>query len=91
VIAGGIAHKGFSMVEAMAICPVYYGRFNLTSDPSEFLRLQKEHAVPASKFEEGESRVRDRYPVGLLHHAEREEFVSALTRVKERAQEASNG
>ena len=54
VIAGGIAHKGFAMVEAMAICPVYYGRFNLTSDPAEFLRSQKEHAVPADKFEEGE-------------------------------------
>ena len=34
VIAGGIAHRGFSMVEAMAICPIYYGRFNLTADPA---------------------------------------------------------
>ena len=53
VIAGGIAHKGFAMVEAMAICPVYYGRFNLTPDPAEFLRSQKEHAVPVDKFERG--------------------------------------
>ena len=33
VIAGGIAHKGFAMVEAMAVCPVYYGRLNLTPGP----------------------------------------------------------
>jgi len=79
------------MVEVMAICPVYYGRFNLTSDPAEFLKSQKEHAVPADNFEEGESRVRDRYPVGLLHHTEREEFVTALGQVKKRAQEAGNG
>lgn len=91
LIAGGIAHEGFAMVEAMAVCPVYYGRLNLTADPAEFLKLQKEHAVPVDKFEEGETRVRERYPVGLLHHREREEFVTALGRVKERAQEAHRG
>ncbi len=91
VIAGGIAHAGFAMVEAMAVCPVYYGRFNLTPDPAAFLRAQKEHAVPADKFDEGETRVRDRYPVGLLHHRERTEFVTALGQVKERAREARHG
>ena len=79
------------MVEAMAICPVYYGSFNLTSDPAEFLRSQKKHAVPASKFDDGGSRVRDRYPVGLLHHTERNEFVASLAKVNEKAQEASRG
>ena len=53
VIAGGIAHRGFSMVEAMATCPTYYGRFNLTADPAEFLLSQKEHAVPAAEVRRG--------------------------------------
>ncbi len=48
VIAGGIAHQGFSMVEAMATCPVYYGRFNLTADPAEFL-LRPEGARRAGR------------------------------------------
>ena len=91
VIAGGVAHRGFSMVEAMAICPVYYGRFNLTPDPMEFLMSQKEHAVPVDRFIEGEARERDRYPVGLLHHREREEYVAALGHIKERAQEVHDG
>ena len=90
VIAGGISHKGFSMVEAMAICPVYYGRFNLTSDPSEFLKSQKEHAVQADKFDE-DVRSHDKYPVGLLHHTEREEFVTALGRSMSARGEAGNG
>ena len=71
VIAGGISHTGFSFVETMAVCPVYYGRFNLTSDPAEFLKSQKEHAVPVGKFED-ESRLRERYPVGVLHHSEQD-------------------
>jgi 2-oxoglutarate/2-oxoacid ferredoxin oxidoreductase subunit beta len=91
VIAGGIAHNGFAFVEAMAVCPVYYGRFNLTADPAEFLCSQKAHAVPASKFDEGESREREHYPVGVLHHSEREEFVHALAGVRARAKEASRG
>jgi 2-oxoglutarate ferredoxin oxidoreductase subunit beta len=90
LIAGGIAHKGFAAVEAMSACPVYYGRFNLSADPAEFLKGQKKHAVPASEFEEGESRLRDRYPVGLLHHSERAEFTASLARVREQAQEADH-
>jgi 2-oxoglutarate ferredoxin oxidoreductase subunit beta len=90
VIAGGIAHRGFSMVEAMAICPVYYGRFNLTPDPMEFLMSQKEHAVPVDQFVEGEARARNRYPVGLLHHREREEYTVALEHIKERAREVQD-
>ena len=91
VIAGGITHHGFAFVEAMAVCPIYYGRFNLSADPAEFLRSQKEHAVPASTFEEGESRVREHYPVGVLHHSEREELGDALASVRERAKEKANG
>jgi 2-oxoglutarate ferredoxin oxidoreductase subunit beta len=91
VIAGGIAHRGFSMVEAMAICPTYYGRFNLTADPAAFLLSQKEHAVQADKFDEGETRSHDHYPVGLLHHREREEYVTALRKLRERAQEPDDG
>ena len=88
LIAGGIVHHGFSVVEAMAVCPVYYGRFNLTPDPAEFLRLQKEHAVPVAEFGADEPRFHERYPVGVLHHAEREEFVDALAEVRERARAA---
>jgi len=87
VIAGGIVHEGFSMVEAMSICPVYYGRFNLTPDPAEFLLGQKERAVPADKFEAGESRSRDRYPVGVLYHTERDELIAGLEKIRKLAQD----
>ncbi len=91
LIAGGIVHKGFSFVEAMAICPVYYGRLNLTPDPAEFLMKQKEHAVPASKFEAGQPRLHERYPVGVIEHVERAEFVTAYEDVRRRAQGGDGG
>jgi len=89
VIAGGISHTGFSFVETMAVCPVYYGRFNLTSDPAEFLKSQKEHAVPVGKFAD-ESRLRERYPVGVLHHSERAEFAASLQAMSDKAREATH-
>jgi 2-oxoglutarate/2-oxoacid ferredoxin oxidoreductase subunit beta len=91
VIAGAIVHRGFSFVEAMAVCPVYYGRLNLTPDPAEFLMKQKEHAVPADRFEPGQPRFQARYPVGVIEHVERTEFVAAYRDVQRRAQAKDGG
>ncbi|MEZ5124833.1 MAG: thiamine pyrophosphate-dependent enzyme [Thermoleophilia bacterium] len=88
LIAGAIVHRGFSLVEAMATCPTYYGRFNLTADPADFLLTQKDRAVPVDRFDAGESRTRDRYPVGVLYHAERAELISSLEDVRRRARAA---
>lgn len=45
LIEKGITHKGFSFIEAVSICPTYYGRKNKKGDAPEMLRWQKEHAV----------------------------------------------
>ena len=87
VIAGGIAHKGFAMVEAMAICPVYYGRFNLTADPAEFL----ESAEGARGAGRQVRRGRDAQPRPLpgraaAPHASARSSSPRCGRVKERAQ-----
>ena len=80
LIAGGIAHKGFSFVEAMVACPTYYGRQNGIPDPADMLKMQKARAVPVEQFDSEGPRLRDRYPVGVLHHAERERVHGRLRR-----------
>jgi 2-oxoglutarate ferredoxin oxidoreductase subunit beta len=91
LIAGGIAHKGFSFIEAMVACPTYYGRQNGLSDPAEMLKVQKARAVPVAEFDRDGPRLRDRYPVGVLHHAERVEYTAAYADVVRRAGERSRG
>jgi 2-oxoglutarate ferredoxin oxidoreductase subunit beta len=91
LIAGGIAHKGFSFVEAMVACPTYYGRQNGVADPAEMLKVQKARAVPVDEFDHDGPRLRDRYPVGVLHHAERREYTAAYADVVRRAQAESRG
>ncbi len=45
LIAQAIQHKGFSVVEVLVGCPVYYGRKNKFRSPSDLLRWQKEVSV----------------------------------------------
>jgi 2-oxoglutarate ferredoxin oxidoreductase subunit beta len=91
LIAGGLVHEGFSFVEAMAVCNTYYGRFNLTADPAEFLLAQREHAVPVDKFEIDGPRLRDSYPVGVISHVERPPYSDVYADAKVRKREGGGG
>ena len=86
LIAGGIAHQGFAFVEAMVSCPTYYGRQNRAGSAPEMLLRQRERAVAVEKFAQQGPRQKERYPVGVLHHVEREEYSAAYERVIAHAQ-----
>jgi hypothetical protein len=55
------------------------------------LKVQKARAVPVDEFDHDGPRLRDRYPVGVLHHAERREYTAAYADVVRRAQAESRG
>lgn len=38
LVSEAIRHKGFSFVEILSQCPVYFGRFNMMADPSDMLK-----------------------------------------------------
>ncbi len=85
LMAGGLLHKGFSLVEVMSACPTYYGRFNQTPVPAEMLKLQKKQAIPVEKYKAGAPMTEEQYPVGVLHHVERAEYLEAYEEVRRRA------
>ena len=62
--AGGIAHRGFSMVEAMATARSTTAGSISRPTPRRVPQSQKEHAVPAAQYHEGETRSHEQYPVG---------------------------
>ena len=49
LIANGIQHKGFAMVEVVSQCPVQFGRRNKLGSAAEMLRRQKDNAVSVQK------------------------------------------
>ena len=54
--------------------------------PAGFLRAQKDQAVRPTSSTRARPAVTGRFPVGLLHHREREEYMTALREVSEPAE-----
>ena len=44
LIAKGIAHKGFSLIEVVSACPTSYGRQNKMGGPADMMKWQRDHA-----------------------------------------------
>jgi 2-oxoglutarate ferredoxin oxidoreductase subunit beta len=86
LVAGGLAHKGFALVETVSDCPTYYGRMNLDVDAAGMLAAQNDQAVTIEHYDiERDGIVAGRYPVGVLHHVERQEFIEAYDELRARA------
>lgn len=68
LIAKGIQHKGFSIIEAVSACPISFGRQNKMGGPAEMMKWQRDHAVMLAAWNKltDEQRV-DKFPIGLLH------------------------
>ena len=49
------------------------------------------HPVARRAAQDLLAEITEHYPVGLLHHSEREEFITALGRIKELAREHGDG
>jgi len=50
-IERGLANRGFSFIEAVTQCPIYYGRKNKLRSTTDMLRWQAENAVPLKRAE----------------------------------------
>jgi 2-oxoglutarate ferredoxin oxidoreductase subunit beta len=44
-IVNAVKNKGFSLVEVVTACPVYYGRMNKMSDPATMMKWQQQSSV----------------------------------------------
>lgn len=85
LIAKGIAHKGFSLIEVVTQCPTYFGRKNKIGNAVDMLMWQKEHAVPvhvAAKLPP--EKLEGKFVIGELCRAERPEYVEEYQRIIER-------
>jgi len=87
LIIEGIRHKGFSLIEVMTNCNVYYGRQNKKST-LDLLRWEKEAAVDHKLFEALDARQRKgKFPVGRLHYEDRPEYMELYQELVARAQQ----
>lgn len=89
VIAQAIAHRGFSFVEVLSDCPVYFGRYNDRGEGPEMLIGLKRHdatiagALATKRFvpHVRPSVSPPALPTGILHRTERDEFTEVCWRL----------
>lgn len=88
LIAKGIKHKGFSIIEAVSACPISFGRQNKLGGPADMMKWQRDHAVmlPAWNKMTDEQR-QGKFPIGLLYEVtDRKEYTEAYDELIARAQ-----
>ena len=88
LIAKGIQHKGFSIIEAVSACPISFGRQNKMGGPADMMKWQRDHAVmlPAWNKLTDEQRI-GKFPIGLLYEVtDRREYTEAYDELIARAQ-----
>ncbi len=90
VIAEGISHDGFSLVEAVTQCPIYFGRQNKKGDASAMMKTQRDNAVTieAAKRMTPEQ-LEGKFTIGVLHKSEAPEYTKQYQGVIERAQKGA--
>lgn len=86
LISAGLEHKGFSFIEVVSQCPMYYGRKNKFTSAVAMLEWQKEHAVPvkaAAKLTP--EQLKGKFVIGELHREEAPEYTEVYAKLVARA------
>lgn len=68
LIAKGIEHKGFSLIEAVSACPISFGRQNKMGGPADMMKWQRDHGIPLVAYEKLSDEAKaDKFPIGVLY------------------------
>lgn len=71
VIAQGIRHNGFSLIEAVTACPISFGRQNKKGDAPQMMKWQRDSGVMLAAWDKlDEEKRAGKFPIGVLHKVE---------------------
>lgn len=89
IIKGGMAHKGFAVIEVMSNCHTQFGRRNQHPDPAELVEHIASCAVTLTQWNKmaPEEKV-GKYPIGVLHKVtDKPEYSEEYYKLQAHAQE----
>ena len=89
-IENGIKHKGFSIIEAVSLCPTYFGRKNKRGDAPDMMLWLKDHckmlkAGDAGNYLAGTAEYDADYVIGEFVNKEAPEYTESYEKVIEKA------
>ena len=78
-IKKGLSNKGFSFIEVISQCHTYYGRFNISKNPVDMMKLFKENAINVKKAENlPKEELNNKIIIGEFLNTEKPEFTEGL-------------
>ncbi|TCL38854.1 2-oxoglutarate ferredoxin oxidoreductase subunit beta [Anaerospora hongkongensis] len=90
VIAQGIQHEGFSIIEAVTACPISFGRQNKMGSAPNMMKWQKEHGVMLAAYDKlPEEQKVDKFPIGILYKKLAPEYSAEYDKVIAKAQKGA--
>lgn len=92
LIKGGISNRGFSIIDAVGVCPTQYGRKNNLGNLADMysrLRDNSIDVIAAKKMYPAE--LSGKYITGVLYHSPREEYCDRYRQIIETAGGLTNG
>lgn len=91
LIAQGIQHEGFSIIEAITACPISFGRQNKMGTPGNMMKWQRDHGVMLQAYEKLPAEQKaEKFPIGVLYKAEAPEYTAEYAKVIAKAQKGAN-
>ncbi|MTV48080.1 2-oxoglutarate ferredoxin oxidoreductase subunit beta [Heliobacillus mobilis] len=87
IIYNGIANKGFSFVEAIASCPVYYGRKNKLGNAADMLKWQRDNCITKEAADRlPPEKKQGKIVTGILHHEPAPEYTTEYQKIIDKFQ-----
>lgn len=83
--AKALQHRGFSFVEAISQCPIYFGRMNKQGGPVQMLQRQKEITVPLKQAEKNPEGMDGKLITGVLYESDRPAYQDLYGQVRLKA------
>ncbi|MBI5078687.1 2-oxoacid:ferredoxin oxidoreductase subunit beta [Candidatus Saganbacteria bacterium] len=88
LIEKGIQNKGFSFIEVITACPVYYGRANQIADAGEMLKRQRDLARNIKQWSMmSEEEKKGKFVIGELHNQPALEYTERYRQLIARIEE----
>jgi len=75
LLADGIRHRGFSLIEVMEYCPTHFGRKNRAGSPADMIRrLQRQSVTVSQAGTMTQEELEGRFIVGCLRSVEKDDY-----------------
>ncbi len=82
LVKAGMENKGFSFVEAVSVCPTYYGRKNKKGDAVQMMRYLKDSSVNVKAAKKlPKEKLEGKFFIGEFHKVEEPEYTEQYQKI----------